>query len=478
MNSEAQTEHILAQAQIGQADLEHAVQLFEQAVARVERGLEEVEQLASNKLVQDESCLQLPGRALQESQEAAELVRKADSILGQVLAEAESLSRNETPANDEAPLPAGTFICDGRYRLVRLLHKRPRIHLYLARHLHNVPETATPEQSLVAIREIILAGLAPEVRQQVVRAAFEEFAAPRLFGSPYLPGVGDHLYVEEGRHYLIMQPRPARGHHPSFALPLAELLPTHTQQPLWPDISTALSLSIRLCQTVARLHRMQTVLGELTPEMVLVSRDGNMDWPPLLLAAWPPPPAFWPAQTSQERQQLALRTFPPVDMTHSTMVPGESSERSFAAPEIFAGTCDERSDVYALGALLYLLFTGQAPTTVKNEQLQAERTRGERPAGRRGRKAGTRHVQPDTQVPSSPLSPLPPRFLNERISPLLEQILLRALAPDPRQRFASPLELAEALESLYFKADIPVTPAPLPQAKVSRLKKLLEWLKK
>ena len=48
---------------------------------------------------------------------------------------------------------------------------------------------------MVAIRELVLSGLEPAQRQQIIRAAFEEFAAPRLFGSPHLAGAGSLLIV-------------------------------------------------------------------------------------------------------------------------------------------------------------------------------------------------------------------------------------------------------------------------------------------
>ena len=68
----------------------------------------------------------------------------------------------------------------------------------------------------------------------------------------------------------------------------------------------------------------------------------------------------------------------------------------------------------------------------------------------------------------------PPHLLNKRISPLLEQILLRALALNPEQRFASAQDLAEALEGMHLTT----ASAALPQAKASRLRRLLEWIRK
>ena len=186
------------------------------------------------------------------------LVRAANTALEFALTQTETAISADAPAGAGEPLPPGTLICDGRYRLIQLLHSRPRVHLYLARRLPDTLKQANNDQPLVAIRELILAGLAPALRQSLVRAAFEEFAAPQLLGSPHLPGVGDHLYLEDDRHYLIMQPRQARGHTPAFAQPLSERLLDSPHL----DMTTALHLGTRLCQTVARPASVRRAVGQ------------------------------------------------------------------------------------------------------------------------------------------------------------------------------------------------------------------------
>lgn len=467
----------VSQVEMQVAELERAVQNFEDTATLVERCVNDVEQLAKADGANEEASLQPFTRSLRASQEAAVLVHAANRTLNDALTQARPVEQIEFSEAGLAPLPIGTLICDGRYRLLQLLYARPRVHVYLARRLSNLPGMKSAAPSLVAIREIVLDGLAQDVRRNVVRSAFEEFAAPQLFGTPHLVGVGDYLYVEEGRHYLVMQPRPARSRTMAFAQPLSEILSNQPQGNAWPNLPGALFLATRLCQTVARLHGTKTFLGELTPELVLVDRFGSSSWSPLLLASWPPAPSFWPEDMSQETLQSYARTFPPV-VSATTAV---GNERPFAAPESFTGCCDERSDVYALGALLYLLLTGSAPMPASSRQRaasaqNARNARKERHTARRGRKNNST-ARPDQQ-PEQSSALTPPRQLNARISPLLEQILLRALDLDPQQRFASAQDLAEALESMHLKGDISGTSAPFTQAKVSRLRKLLEWLRK
>jgi eukaryotic-like serine/threonine-protein kinase len=94
----------------------------------------------------------------------------------------------------------------------------------------------------------------------------------------------------------------------------------------------------------------------------------------------------------------------------------------FMSPEQIRGKpLDGRSDVYALGVLAFELFTGQLPFPGKSAQETMI-------ARLRGQPAKLRDVRPE----------LPTR---------LEAVLLKALAIDPAQRFASMSEMAHALEN-------------------------------
>jgi len=108
---------------------------------------------------------------------------------------------------------------------------------------------------------------------------------------------------------------------------------------------------------------------------------------------------------------------------------------AYMAPEQIRGEDPTpATDVYALGVVLYEMFSG-----------------GERPfTGERARSAGSTsdRVRWEHQYLNAPLL----RRLNPDLSPQIEAVVDKCLAKDPRRRFAGALELLKALE-----AALPVT---------------------
>lgn len=305
-----------------------------------------------------------------------------------------------------------TIILGGRYRVVQLLNQRPRVNLYLGRRVARRDDGGQREdevEPLVAIRELVLTGLSPEMQAHIERAAFEEFVSPFGPGFSRFMGAGDRVRSEGERHYLVMQLHATKGERRGFAITLAGLLLSRKSWPLWLDGETALSWGIQLCRMVARLHRSKVVLGDLDPATVLVDGGGVMDWAPVLLVSWPPAPSFWPEST--------MRISPAIQYNLIFPIAEMSGESVFAAPERLDGVCDERSDVYSLGAILYLLLTGHAPCA-------------------------------SSAAIAEGLSFILQHLLNRQITSTIEGILLKALALDPRERYESAFAFAEVLEEV------------------------------
>ncbi|HEU0000334.1 MAG TPA: hypothetical protein VFQ36_05520 [Ktedonobacteraceae bacterium] len=501
---------LLAHIETWVAELEREVQAFEDAVDEVEQAMDEAEDANAHDDEHDgnrqQQRLYRLENALRKANRIAELVCAANATALDAMDAAQQFMRNEhiaepvvpvqptagqpssndahsapvphrvvkarlvmsglSSAQDETnpllqsfgqePLSPGTLILQGRYRIARLLHARPRVNLYLGYRLpaQREPQAEPVAPELVAIRELVLGGLSSHEQELVVHAAFEEFVSPMMFGSPRLPGVGDRISIERERHYLVMQLRPTKGTRQAVAVPLSELLLAHRQWPGWLDMAVAYEWGARLCRIVARLHRMGCIIGDLDPETILVDNAGAANWVPVLLVSWPPARQFWPSGYAHD---LPTHLFPIAVMP---------TDNVFAAPEMLHGRCDERSDVYALGAILYLLFTRYAPVS-SALRLASE---GKYEQGNSG----------PLRAPEG-MSLVPPHLLNSCISSRLESILTRALALNPGERFPSAFALVEALDSIDPDSDFADPFATRPQQRVrhdSKVTKVLEWVRR
>ena len=119
-----------------------------------------------------------------------------------------------------------------------------------------------------------------------------------------------------------------------------------------------------------------------------------------------------------------------MDTTTSLTNTGTSvGSPEYMAPEQAKGGADYRSDIYALGVVLYQMLTGRVPFSASTPM-----------------QVMLQHVQ---EPPPSP------RALNPALTPQIEAVVLHALAKDPNQRFQSASQLADA-----FKAAASGRPLP------------------
>ena len=94
----------------------------------------------------------------------------------------------------------------------------------------------------------------------------------------------------------------------------------------------------------------------------------------------------------------------------------------YMAPEQSNGQNDYRSDIYSLGVILYQMLTGRVPFMAESPVA-----------------ISLKHIQ--TQ-------PTPPRELNEEIPLSVEEVIMKAMAKDPNERYQE----AQALSTAYWKA--------------------------
>lgn len=168
------------------------------------------------------------------------------------------------------------------------------------------------------------------------------------------------------------------------------------------DWTTALSLGVQACRALEAAHGAGVVHRDIKPSNLLVARDGTLkllDFGIALLSAH---------ATVEDGSAEALAVF---------------GTPEYMAPEQGGGAADVRSDVYALGAVLYELLTGTLPHDGEGAValLDAKRSKEPEPAGRRAPKRG--------------------------IPRMLEQTIQKALAREPDARFQSAADLRDALEA-------------------------------
>ena len=94
----------------------------------------------------------------------------------------------------------------------------------------------------------------------------------------------------------------------------------------------------------------------------------------------------------------------------------------YMAPEQSNGESDYRSDIYSLGVILYQMLTGRVPFMAESPVA-----------------ISLKHIQS---------APIPPGKLNSEIPPMIEEVILKAMAKDPAERYQQAQELSNA----YWKA--------------------------
>ncbi|MEI6179969.1 MAG: bifunctional serine/threonine-protein kinase/formylglycine-generating enzyme family protein [Chloroflexales bacterium] len=275
----------------------------------------------------------------------------------------------------------------GRYEIERLLGQGGFGTVYQARH--------KKLNQLYAIKE-----LHDHDPRSVAR--FEKEAA-MLAGltHPALPKVND-FFAENGRSYLVMEYIAGQD--------LSEYLQAQPNGRL--DQTTALRIIRPILEALAYLHSQQP------PIIHRDIKDANIR----ITAAQ----AVYLVDFGIAK---AYDPHLPTTTMARSVTPGYSPHEQYGN-----GTTDDRSDIYALGATLYSMLTGEAPD------------------------------EATARVRNDPLRP--PSELNPAVTPALERIILRMLAVWPDQRYQHVAEVRHDFDQVQAavadRATIRVAPPPSP----------------
>jgi hypothetical protein len=192
----------------------------------------------------------------------------------------------------------------------------------------------------------------------------------------------------------------------------------------------AVEYGVQICRGLAAAHARGIVHRDLKPENLFLTREGEAKILDFGLAKLAEPP-FGRA----EPEETPTRTAPGLVM----------GTLGYMSPEQARGAeADARSDLFAVGAILYEMLTGQ--------------------------RAFAGETAADTL--SAILHRDPPEIVSAEgpISPGLERVVRRCLEKDPEERFQGARDLAFALEALSGTSAVGVA-APEPQPRRTRLVK-------
>src|SRR6266702_399489 len=287
-----------------------------------------------------------------------------------------------------------------RYRITSLVRRRPYVNLYFA--LAN-QQSRHGQQRMVATRDIDINSLDDEARVQAIKLVEQEYDLLRLWQIPYVLPMVDlryfqgHLYAISG-YALTATSSGTTGKSENTQVLTGNTHRLYTLQDFLqsgqglPSEQQVLKWAEYLCQALDGLHQHQIIIGELDPYTIILNENSN-DAKPALMISW----------LSIQLQGL-LRS-------------SEASTRFwsyFGAPEALQGKAEVRSDIYSLGAVLYLLLTGSLPS----EKLL-----------RTGGRLRSAHE------------------LNSRVSVHVSDCVMQALDTEPSKRFQNASEMSEALSN-------------------------------
>jgi serine/threonine protein kinase len=201
---------------------------------------------------------------------------------------------------------------------------------------------------------------------------------------------------------------------------------TETEEPM--DWERARPLFAQICSGVGAAHKEGIVHRDIKPDNIFLVQNGDEHIKIL---------DFGLAKITNTARQY---------QTQEGSVMGSPE---YMSPEQAKGEAvDHRADIYAIGAVMYHMLTGQPPLS---SSVDPEKNRNEY-----WLEMGLKIISHD---------PFPPSTVNPDlgIPPEVDDLIMRCLAKDPAERFQSAYELLAAVKAVPHREK----PAPEPEKKVS-----------
>ncbi len=318
-----------------------------------------------SKLEPQEACRELVGLAERRMGEDnisvqvahVEAVEKVSYYSGQTIYEK---VKDDTMGTD---LEAGNSL-DGRFQLTDLISRSGMASIFKAKDLQT--------GQVVAVK-------VPFMQFESDPGFYSRFEREEKIGTtlnhPYILRV-EPIDTPRSRPYIVMEFLEGQT--------LAHLMRSVKPMPE----KDALTIAARICDALHYMHDHDVVHRDLKPENIMICNDGSIRIMDFGIAKF------------EGQRRLTFGGFTPTMGTPDYMAP----------EQVKGKRGDPRTDLYALGAILYEMVTGSAPFEGANPFLiMNARLTGD---------------------------PIPPRQKNPNLSPQVEEIIMHAMARNPADRYA------------------------------------------
>jgi hypothetical protein len=259
----------------------------------------------------------------------------------------------------------------------------------------------------VAIKVILTQGLSPRDLENYKQRFYREARAAGKMAHPGIVTIHDIAEDESGHPYLVMEFVEGST--------LEDIVETHLGRGEQMPLDKALDIAIQVANALDYAHKRGVVHRDVKPANVLVTPEGIA-----------------------KIADFGIAKISGVSLTQTGSFLGTPA---FMSPEQFSGGAIEaRSDLFSLGAMLYWVFTGQQPfggDTLTTVSFRIVFT-----------------------------YPIPATTANPHLPPDLQTVLMRCLAKNPAERYASCRDLAEDLKAIKLGKPIQATPLPLQEATI------------
>jgi len=273
-----------------------------------------------------------------------------------------------------------------RYQLLRLIGEGGMGAVYLATHV-------------IIGKQIAVKVLSPDYSRNPadVQRFLGEARAASLIRHDHVVDIADFGYTPQGQAYLVMEYLEGED--------LAHML-QRVGRMGWFRVS---NLIMQIGSALAAAHAKGIVHRDMKPENCFrVRRDGDEDFIKVL--------DFGIAKIVDDRFKKGEHSL--------TIEGGIIGTPEYIAPELCRGLkADARVDIYALGIIMYRMLTGVLPFRTDTDNYMA---------------VLSQHL-------TDPPRPMSEQAPDANIPPKIEQIVLRALEKDPKDRYQTVEELIAAL---------------------------------